>query len=316
MNIQSQNNTKDKDSFLLKARKNGGGTSALKYWGSACEYDTLTDVLLGPIENFEWLKTSSVSKKSIRRGVKFDQKVAVEQYTEMVSAYESAGVKVHLLESDPELPYQVFARDSSIMTPYGAIITNMAQSWRRGENFRAIETYEQLNIPIYDFITAGTFEGGDFNIIEPGCALIGWEGSEGRSEEIAALQLKKWFEAEGWEILTIDIDPFYVHIDLMVVMLAKKLAAVCLETTDPLVLNWLKSKKIKLIPVPFSETLELGCNVVSLGNDSVILPESATTLRKVLNAEGFTIYDPRIDMITQGGGGLHCMCQSLRRVPL
>ena len=316
MNIQSQNNTKDKDSFLLKARKNGGGTLALKYWGSTCEYDTLTDVLLGPIENFEWLKTSSVSKKSIRRGVKFDQKVAVEQYTEMVSAYESAGVKVHLLESDPELPYQVFARDSSIMTPYGAIITNMAQSWRRGENFRAIETYEQLNIPIYDFITAGTFEGGDFNIIEPGCALIGWEGSEGRSEESAALQLKKWFEAEGWEILTIDIDPFYVHIDLMVVMLAKKLAAVCLETTDPLVLNWLKSKKIKLIPVPFSETLELGCNVVSLGNDSVILPESATTLRKVLNAEGFTIYDPRIDMITQGGGGLHCMCQSLRRVPL
>ena len=314
MNIHDKNETQKKDQFSLKARNTGGGTPALQHWGSACEYDRLTDVLLGPIENFQWLKTSSVSKKSIRRGVIFDQKIAKEQYSEMVSAYSSAGVAVHLLESDPELPYQVFARDSSIMTPYGAVITNMAQSWRRGENFRAIETYEQLNIPIYDFVTAGTFEGGDFNIIEPGCALIGWEGSEGRSEEKAALQLKNWFEAEGWEILTIDIDPFYVHIDLMVVMLADKLAAVCLETTDPIVIKWLKSKNIKLIPVPFSQTLQLGCNVVSLGNDRVILPENAVTLKQVLKAEGFTIYDPKIDMITQGGGGLHCMCQSLRRV--
>ena len=97
-------------------------------------------------------------------------------------------------------------------------------------------------------------------------------------------------------------------------MLAEKLAAVCLETTDPMVIAWLKSKKIKLIPVPFLETLALGCNVVSLGNDRVILPENASTLIKVLRAEGFTIYDPKVDMITQGGGGLHCMCQSLRRV--
>ena len=68
------------------------------------------------------------------------------------------------------------------MTPFGALITNMAQSWRKGENFRAIETYSKLNITIYDYVTAGTFEGGDFNIIEPGCALIGWEGPERRSK--------------------------------------------------------------------------------------------------------------------------------------
>jgi N-dimethylarginine dimethylaminohydrolase len=316
MNIRHDSDSRNADSFSLKIRNPKGGTPTLTYWGSNCEYDRLTDVLLGPVENYRWLKTSSLSKKSIRRGEVFDINIATEQYEEMVSAYSSAGVNVHLLESDPELPYQVFARDSSFMTPFGAVITNMAQPWRKGENFRAIETYARLNIPIYDFITAGTFEGGDFNIVEPGCALVGWEGPEGRSQEEAVLQLKAWFQSEGWEIFTIDIDPFYVHIDLMIVMLAEKLAAVCMETTDPKVINWLKSKSIKLIPVPFSETLALGCNVVSLGNDSVLLPENAKTLTRVLRAEGFTIYNPRIDMITQGGGGLHCMCQSLRRVPV
>ena len=50
---------------------------------------------------------------------------------------------------------QVYSRDSSIMTPYGAIITAMANWWRRGENFAAIRTYERLGIPIYDMVTAG-----------------------------------------------------------------------------------------------------------------------------------------------------------------
>ena len=314
MNINSESNSNRQDTFSLKMRNPLGETPKLNFWGSRCEYDTLTDVLLGPVEHYQWLKTSSLSKKSIRRGIVFDSDVAKEQYNEMKTAYLSAGVNVHALESDPELPYQIFARDSSFMTPFGAVITNMAQPWRKGENFRAIETYAKLNIPIYDYVTAGTFEGGDFNIIEPGCALIGWEGSEGRSEENAALQIKKWFQSEGWEIFMIDLDPFYVHIDLMVVMLAEKLAAVCLETTDPSVIKWLKAKKIKLISVPFLETMALGCNVVSLGNDRVILPENSYTLGKVLRAEGFTVYNPRVDMITQGGGGIHCMCQSLRRI--
>ncbi len=234
----------------------------------------------------------------------------------MISAYSSAGVKVHKHEPDPELPYQIFARDSSIMTPFGAIITNMAQWWRRGENYRAIETYNKLGIPIYDFITAGHFEGGDFNVIEPGCVLIGWEGEEGRSHFRAAQQLKQWFEKEKWEVFITDIDPYYVHIDLMVVMLAEKLAAVCLDCTDPNIVNWLKNKKIKIIPVPFQETIELGCNVVALGKDRVLLPEASKTLKANLKAEGFEIFDPNLSMITQGGGGVHCMCQSLRREPV
>lgn len=301
--------------FTLSHRRDGGGTATLNYWGANSDYGTMRDVLLGPVENYEWLKTSSLSKKTLRRGVKFDPAVAKAQHEEMVSAYESAGVTVHSHAADPKLPYQIYARDSSIMTPFGAVITNMAQWWRRGENFRAIETYQRLGVPIYDFVTAGTFEGGDFNVIEPGCVLIGWEGEEGRSMEQAALQLQGWFEAEGWEVRLADIDPYYVHIDLMVVMLAPKLAAVCLECTDPEIVDWLKAKQIEIVPVPFQETMALGCNVVALGEDRVMLPAESKTLKAALKARGFTVYDPELSMITQGGGGIHCMCQSLRRDP-
>ncbi|MCP5086346.1 MAG: amidinotransferase [Rhodobacteraceae bacterium] len=299
--------------FSLRARREGGGTPILNGWGANSDYGTLRSVLLGPIDNYKWLKTSSLSKKTLRRGGVFEPKIATAQHAEMVSAYESAGVEVHTHSADSELPYQVYARDSSVMTPFGAVITNMSQWWRRGENYRCIETYERLGIPIYDFVTAGHFEGGDFNVIEPGSVLIGWEGDEGRSQEQAAKQLQGWFEAEGWEVRLIDIDPYYVHIDLMVVMLAHKLAAVCLECTDPSVVDWLRAKNIEIIPVPFQETMALGCNVVALGDDRVLLPAASGTLKEALKARGFTIYDPELSMITQGGGGVHCMCQSLKR---
>lgn len=304
-----------KDGFALRVRNENGSTPKLDNWGSDSEYGVLRDVLLGPADYYEWLKTSSVSKKSLRRKYPFNQETARKQHGEMIAAYEAAGVTCHLHDADSALPYQIFARDSSFMTPYGAVITNMANWWRRGENYRAIETYARLGIPVYDYVTAGTFEGGDFNIIEPGAVLIGWEGDEGRSQEGAANQLKTWFEGEGWEVMLIDIDPFYVHIDLMVVMLAPKLAAVCLESTDPSVIDWLKSKNIELIPVPFQDTLDLGCNVVALGNDRILLPQNSVTLKEKARAHGLEIYDPDVSMITPGGGGVHCMCQALRRDP-
>jgi len=301
--------------FSLRARRENGGTPVLEEWGVDCEYGVLRDILLGPADHYQWLETSSVSKKSFRRNYEFNGEVARHQHAEMVSAYESAGVTVHLHTPDPVLLYQVFARDSSVMTPYGAIITSMANWWRRGETYRAIETYQRLGIPVYYCVTAGTLEGGDFNVIEPGTVLIGWEGDEGRSQEQSALQLKSWFEAEGWEVKLTDIDPFYVHIDLMVVMLAPKLAAVCLESTDPDVVAWLKSKQIEIVSVPFQDTLDLGCNAVALGNDRILLPEKSQVLKKKARALGLEVFDPDVSMITPGGGGVHCMYQALRRDP-
>ena len=295
----------------LFVRNPQGDTPVLQDWGVNSEYGVLHDVLLGPPDNFHWLPTSSLSKATLRRGHKFDQPLALKQHREMVQAYEAAGVNVHFLAADANLPYQVFARDSSFMTPYGAVVTQMSQWWRRGEYAPVIRFYQEHGIPIYDMVTAGSFEGGDFDVIEPGCLLLGFGGE--RTQEHSAQQIAAWFEAEGWEVKVIDIDEFYVHIDLMVCMLADKLAAVCLETTDPSVVQWLRDKHIDIIPVSFQDTMALGCNVMALGNDNVISTAQSQDLNAQLRARGFTVYDPDVTQFTMGGGGVHCMAQPLRR---
>ena len=282
-------------------------------WGADSEYGTLRDVLLCRPDHFRWLPTSSISKATLAAGLTFDHDLAMRQHAEMVDAYRDAGVNVHFLEPDPALPYQVYARDSSFMTPHGAVVTQMHQWWRRGEYAPVIRFYQEAGIPIWRMITASAFEGGDFDVIEPGCVLIGYCGE--RTQEPAARQVAEWVSAEGWEVRLQPIAEHYVHIDLMVCMLAPKLAAVCPDTTDDAVVEWLRGKGIELVPVSYRDTMKLGCNVVALGNDRVISTSESTDLNARLRALGFTVYDPDVTMFTLGGGGVHCMCQSLRRDP-
>lgn len=282
-------------------------------WGVDSEYGVLRDVLVCSPQHLRWLPTSSISKATLAAGLTFDRDLALRQHAEMVSAYAEAGVTVHHLAPDEHLPYQVFSRDSSFMTPYGAVVTQPAQSWRRGEYAPVIRFCQENEVPIYNMVTAGSFEGGDFDIIEPGALLIGHCGE--RTQEGAARQVAGWLEAEGWEVRLQPIAAHYVHIDLMVCMLAPKLAAVCLDTTDDGVIDWLRSKRIELEPVSYKDTMKLGCNVVALGNDRVLSTAGSTELNGRLRALGFTVYDPEVTMFTLGGGGVHCMCQALRRDP-
>jgi N-dimethylarginine dimethylaminohydrolase len=300
----------------LRARREEGGTAVLEQWGIDSEFGVLRDVLLGSPEAFRWLgeenaQYSALVRDTLRRGYRFDRDLALRQHAEMVDAYRQAGVAVHLLEAREELPYSVYARDSNFMTPFGAVVTQLANPRRRGEYANVLRFYLANEIPVYDLVSAGNFEGGDFNMIAPGCVLIGYTGLRG--EEVAARQVGGWMEAEGIEVRYAPIDEYYVHIDLMVCMLAEKLAAVCLDTTDAEIVAWIESKGIEVVPASFRETMGLGCNVVALGNDRILSSTAAPELNARLRALGFEVYDPDMSQFQLAGGGVHCMCQPLRR---
>jgi len=53
--------------------------------------------------------------------------------------------------------------------------------------------------------------------------------------------------------------------------------------------------------------------VVALGQDRVLSPLGAADLNGKMRAAGFKVYDPDMTMFTRAGGGVHCMCQPLRR---
>jgi N-dimethylarginine dimethylaminohydrolase len=298
----------------LRTRVEGGGTPKPAAWGIDSEYGRLRDVLVGPIEHYDWRpESNAVAARSQRVGLHFDRIVALAQYQEMIRAYEEAGVQVHRLPAEPGLPYQLFARDSSVMTPWGAVIMQLTKPFRRGEYAACLRFYLDAGIPIYDLVTAGNVEGGDFMVLKPGVAVCGYSGD--RSIEPAVGQLKSWFEAEGWEFVTYAYDPYFLHLDVQLAMLAEDLAAVCVEALEPELVAWLKSLGIRIVDVSYHEAMEMGCNLVSLGAGRVLIPASNRRLIERCRAEGLKVYDPDVSMIANGGGSIHCMCQALRRDP-
>jgi N-dimethylarginine dimethylaminohydrolase len=280
-------------------------------WGVDSEYGTLLDVLLCPPDNFRWLPTSSISRATLDSGLVFSREEAMRQHAEMVSVYEEAGVRVHFLEPDPALPYQVFARDSSINLPDGPIVTQCAQWWRRGEYAPVIRFYQEHGIPIKKMVTAGSLEGGDFMIVEPGVAAIGT--GEERTQEQAARQLAGWLGAEGWEVRIERIPPHFLHIDVLACMLGPRLAAVCVEQSSTGFVGWLEDKGVEIVPVTLAAALKLGVNGVCLGGDRVLSTAESKELNERLRALGLTVYDPELSAFTLGGGGAHCLMQAIRR---
>jgi N-dimethylarginine dimethylaminohydrolase len=295
----------------LRTRLEGGGTPRLDRWGVDSEYGTLRDVLVGPIDHFSWRAGNAVAERSERIGLHFDFAVARAQYGEMLDAYTQADVTVHVLAAAADLPYQIFARDSSVMTPWGAVIMQLQKPYRRGEYAACLRFYHDAGIPIYDLITAGNVEGGDFMVLQPGVAACGYSGE--RSIEPAVRQLQSWFESEGWEMHTYAFDSHFLHLDVQMGMLAEGLAAVCVEAVEPELLDWLHSKRIRTIPIAYADAMQLGTNVVALGNERVLVPASSKNLIAACRAEGLTVYDPDVSMIGNGGGAVHCMCQALKR---
>ena len=101
-------------------------TGSASGWGITNDYARLRDVLLGRPEYYRWVDAGPIIQRTLlnqeHTGIRFDLQVAMAQHSEMVSIYEGEGVRCHYIDADPVLHRNFFARDSSAMSPWGALI--------------------------------------------------------------------------------------------------------------------------------------------------------------------------------------------------
>ena len=287
-------------------------------WGIEAQTGVLTDVLLGKPDHFRWVPLNSISAVTFANqeaaGYHFDKQLAMRQHRQMVETYEAAGVRCHFVEADEGLPSSVFTRDSSFMTPWGAVVTSIQTPPRRRDYAVVSEFYRNAGIPIWKWVTAGHFEGGDFVILKPGVALLGWAGD--RSTKEGAEQVQGWLREKDWEVMVVPIPPQFVHMDAVVVMLEPGLALVCEDALPDYGLEYIKEKHgIETIKVAYADCVKLGGNLVSLGNKRVLSMSHNVNVNRQLEEIGFEVFAVDYEMFALGGGGVHCSCQELRRLP-
>lgn len=282
-------------------------------WRVASETGILTDVLVCPPDHYRWIPTNSIARRTLsenRQGPAPAHLAA--QHRELVAALEEAGTTVHRLKPEPHLPYMAYTRDSVVVTHRGPVLCQLERPQRRGEYAALIDFHAAHGSVFWKKSSAGTLEGGDIHIIRPGLALLGHSG--GRTDEAGAEQLAGWLRAEGWEVRLEPFDEHFLHLDVLFCMAAPGLAVACTEVLDDALLGWLADHGIRCIPVSYREVMQLGCNVLALGQGRVISARGSQGLNAALRAEGLTVLDPELSLFTLGGGGPHCLTCPLIRV--
>lgn len=277
----------------------------------ASETGRLTEVLVCPPEHYHWIPTNAVARRTLARQGMPEAAALAAQHGELVAALMQAGVRVHAQPPAPHLPYMAYTRDPVVVTPWGPLLGQLDRPQRRGEAAKALTWHAAQGSAFWRMIDAGTLEGGDVHLIRPGLAVIGMSG--GRTDAQGAEQLAGWLREAGWECRIEPFDEHFLHFDLLFCMAAPGLAVACLDVLEPDFIAWLKAHGIRCLPVPYRAVMQLGCNILALGEGRVISARASADLNAALRAEGLVVFDPDLSVFTAGGGGPHCLTCPLTR---
>lgn len=282
-------------------------------WGVDSEYGTLARVLLCAPDALSMVPCNSVTKEALRKGLEISPIAARTQHVALVRALAEAGVETVIADASPSLPDQVFARDTTVMTPWGLVGLRPGAFHRRGEVSHVMAQAEAAGVPILGQIGAGLIEGGDVCVLRPGTVVIGVSGN--RTNEEGAEALATIFRRRGWKALLYHFDPHFLHLDTIFATVDERLALGCRDVLDDDFLRTLERLGIEILPVSYKEARKLGCNVVALGDRRVMTSVDNARVNAELAGRGYRVLPVDVSQFTRCGGGIHCLTMPLARRP-
>lgn len=273
-------------------------------------YGTLKKVLLCPADFYQIEPINGISKKWMSEGYQMDYELCKKQHQALVQAYQDNGVEVELIEASEGLTYQIFARDFGICVKEGVVLGHFKEPCRQKETALYEQKLKELGIPIVARCTNGCFEGGDFCFLDENTLLM---GIIDRTDLAGFESVKAQLSDLGYEMSPIYVDRKYLHIDIIINIIAKDTVIICPELLPDGIVQRFKRRNFKMIEITKEEVLEYAANIQGLGNGKVISACTNTKTNQRMRDLGLEVIEVDISEIVKGGGGIHCMTFPLIR---
>jgi N-dimethylarginine dimethylaminohydrolase len=283
-------------------------------WGVDSEYGRLTDVMLCVPNHLAPVPCCAATVAALRRGFEHSTEAAVEQHRALARTLELNGVRCHFVPAAPELPDLAFARDATLMTPWGLVELNLAAAHRQAEPGYVADAVRAWGVPTLGRVPEGAVEGGDVCLVRPGLVIIGCSGE--RTDEAGAASLAALFQRHGWKAIVYRFDPHFLHLDTQFTMLDASRALACPDVLSDEFLETVRGLGIELVPVTYKEVMRLGANVLSLGGGRIVASAESQRVKLALTRLGYEVSVVEIDQFTRCGGGVHCLTMPLAREPV
>lgn len=239
-----------------------------------------------------------------------DTELACKEHDQFINALEEEGVEVVLGHNHERYPYEVNTRDLGVTTPKGIVFGRFYSPFRWGEHRLIEQTFQENDIYIYDKHTEGTFEGGDFMYIDENTVAI---GIGIRTSLVGVRQLENTLSDLGIEVITVDFAEEYLHLDMIMNVIGEKTAVICEEALPTHMIDKLKDKDFTLIKVSKDDVFLHKCNLLSIGDNTIISHNQAEDINEQLQQLGFRIIQLNLKEVLKSGGGPRCMSFPLLR---
>jgi N-dimethylarginine dimethylaminohydrolase len=243
---------------------------------------------------------------------------AQAQHDLLCRELESFGAEVVLLEGDEQFSLDgVYVHDPSFIADAGAICLRMGKDCRTSEPRRHREFYASLGIPVLGSIEEpGTVEAGDMVWLDSTTLLV---GRGYRTNQAGVEQLQTLLAPAGVEVITAPLPhgagpASCLHLMSLMSLLDERTALVDLGWLAVETVEVLRERGFRLIDIHSSERDSLACNVLALGNGTLLaFRENRQTIER-LGRAGFTVKSiPGSEIGINGGGGPTCLTRPLLR---
>ncbi len=273
-------------------------------------YGTLKKVLLCPADFYQIEPINGISRKWMSEGYEMDYALCKKQHQALVQAYQDNGVEVELIDAKEGLTYQIFARDFGICVKEGVVLGHFKEPCRQEETALYEKKLKELGVPIVARCTNGCFEGGDFCFLDENTLLM---GIIDRTDLAGFESIKAQLSDLGYEMSPIYVDRKYLHIDIIINIIAKDTVIICPELLPDGIVQRFRRRNFKMIEITKEEVLEYAANIQGLGNGKVISACTNTKTNQRMRDLGLEVIEVDISEIVKGGGGIHCMTFPLVR---
>jgi N-dimethylarginine dimethylaminohydrolase len=247
-----------------------------------------------------------------------DPALLLDQHERLAELLSGLGAEVVVLPPLDGMVDACFVFDPLLLTGAGAVVLRSAKAIRFAEAEPLVADLETLGVPEVGRLDgAALSDGGDLLWLDEGTLLAG-RGYRTNAE--AHRQLAAILAAEGAVLERCDLPhdrgPGHVlHLLSVVSPVAGELAVVFEPLAPVSLLEELRERMIRWVPVDPEEYVTLGANVLAVRPGVVVMADGNPRTRRALEAEGCEVHVYQASELSKGDGGPTCLTRPLRRSP-
>ncbi len=248
----------------------------------------------------EYFKVDNFHKHNIKEIAK--REIAINQHEKLRKTMERNGVEVINVQELKGYPNSVFTRDTSICTQDGFIKLRMGLQSRRGEEEWMSHILEDIGeIKVGEIVKPGTVEGGDI-ILSDTMAFI---GISERTNRDGAMQISNILKNMNYEPIFINVPKGHLHLGGVMSLISQDMI-IAVDTIE-------SSRLVDFEVIRIPDKDFISGNVITLGNNRVIVEHENNIVKKILEDYGFKVIELNLSEFVKGSGGPSCLILPVER---